>query len=176
VTHKVAYPRTPTQRLITSQNHRYGVGWAMNIDLTSFASATWSGSGRAVYVPFRSDRSLVVTRMFWANGGTVTGNADVGIYNGSLTRLVSSGSTAQSGATTLQYVDITDTVLTPGSYYLAFVADGSTFLRHNAAVRHYQSAGIVEEAAALPLPATATPTALTVAAIPVFGVEVQGDA
>jgi hypothetical protein len=57
--------------------------------------------------------------MLVLNGATASGNMDVGIYDYAGTRLVSSGSTAQSGTSAFQDFDITDTLLGPGIFYLA---------------------------------------------------------
>jgi len=58
------------------------------------------------------------------------GNVDVGIYDLSWNRLVSAGSTARSGASALQFADVTDTYLRPGRYYIAASNSGTTANNH----------------------------------------------
>ena len=59
----------------------------------------------AVFVPFWVPEPVVITKMGWGNGTAVAGNIDVGISDESGNRLVSAGSTAQSGTSALQVVD-----------------------------------------------------------------------
>jgi hypothetical protein len=62
--------------------------------------------------------------------GTASGNVDVGVYSSdgtTLTRLVSSGSTAAAGASAVQTITVASTALVPGfSYYLAVAPDNAT--------------------------------------------------
>lgn len=58
-------------------------------------------------------------------GSVVGGNFDIGIYDRFGNRMVSSGATAKAAASTEQIVDVTDTVIGPGHYYLAMAADGT---------------------------------------------------
>jgi hypothetical protein len=68
-----------------------------------------------------------VNRVFWANGTTVTSNVDFGIYTPSGTRIYSTGSTAQSGASAPQFVTpTTPFILSPGRYLFAVNCDGTT--------------------------------------------------
>lgn len=113
----------------------------------------------ALFIPFVVYQPLLVTTMFVINGATVSGNVDVGIYDEVGNRLVSKGSTAQAGVSASQAFDIADTTLEPGCYYTAFVIDNNTGL-----VRRYTpgaiqpwvpSMGVLTQASAFPLPATA---------------------
>jgi hypothetical protein len=62
--------------------------------------------------------------------GTASGNVDVGIYSSdgtTLTRLVSSGSTAAAGASAVQTITVASAALVPSfSYYLAVAPDNAT--------------------------------------------------
>lgn len=94
------------------------------------AGSTWPAANRAIYVPVLVEDAVVVTQM--AVYPTVqSGNFDVGIYSETGTRLVSKGSTAVGAANAPQAVDITDTPLVPGVYFLAMCVDNTTaaFLR-----------------------------------------------
>lgn len=129
----------------------------------SLASATFESANRAVYVPVLILAQVVVRRMWWANGATVSAsyNIDAGIYADAGykpgAKLVSSGSTAQGTASQVQFVDVTDATLAPGRYWLAMACSSSsaTFMRAilNAA---FDASLRFEEAEALPLPSTAT--------------------
>ena len=88
------------------------------------AGAVWPAANRAIYVPFIVDS--IVTAYQMAFEVTVqSGNCDVGIYDELGNRVVSKGSTAV-GAAGIQLVDITDTVLTPNTYYAALNVDNTT--------------------------------------------------
>lgn len=136
------------------------------------ASAVWPAANRAIYVPFYLVERMTATKMFVSNGAAVSGNIDLGIYNAAGTRLVSSGSTAQSGTATAQVVDITDTVLEPGTYYMALAIDNTTAttLRNGGAAILLKGMAFAQQASAFPLPATATLAAVASAYTPFFGV------
>ena len=104
-------------------------------------------------------RAPFTARSFtWRNGAAVSGNVDMGIYTSTGTRLVSTGSTAQSGTSVLQTATCTATLIQPGDYYLGFACDNttSTFGRVAIGAIPTRSQGIVQMAAAFPLPASAT--------------------
>lgn len=128
------------------------------------ASAAHPTANLAFYYPFVLTESVTVRKLFIHNGATASGNVDVGIYDGSGTRKVSSGSTAQTGTSVIQEFDVADTALTPGRYYLAYALDNNTgtFVRWNpttggsGAVPQAKFFAIQQEASAFALPATAT--------------------
>ena len=78
----------------------------------------------AVYSPVLVKRRCIVRRLFLSVLGAA-GNVDIGVYDALGTRLVSSGLTAAASDLT---VDVTDTVIGPGLYYLAFLGDTVTTL------------------------------------------------
>jgi hypothetical protein len=147
-------------------------------------SGTWSGAKRIVYVPFWLVEPYLVRKVFWHNGATVLGtyNIDCGVYNDTGaglpgTKIVSSALTAQGSANVLQEVDVTDTWLLEGSYWLAFGCDTTSatfFCNQPAQVPQIRTLGIMtEDSAATPfvLPATATVTSgYSNNKIPVFGI------
>ena len=64
----------------------------------------------------------------WASNATTgipNDNIDVGIYSADGTRIVSAGSTAQSGTEIAQNFAIADTLIGPGDFYLAMVMNGT---------------------------------------------------
>lgn len=125
----------------------------------AIASATYPSANLAIFYPVRVTRAFTVAQLFVLNGATVSGNIDVGIYDSAGTRLVSSGSTAQSGTNAVQAFNIADTLLAAGWYYLAVAMDNITgTLQRNTAGSFVMTAslGIGQQASAFPLPATAT--------------------
>ena len=121
-------------------------------------STAWGTANLALYAPVLVPRRIVVVKLALSNGGTADGNIDLGIYDESGTLLVSTGAVAQSGTDTEQVRDIADTTLGPGVYYL-----GVSLSSAAGRTRAYPTTapipaalGLLMEAAAHPLPATAT--------------------
>lgn len=111
----------------------------------------------AVFVPVYIPYPYPVNRVFWANGSTITAsNAEFGIYTRAGKRIYSTGAVALAGASVPQFVTpATPFVLAPGAYYFAYMCSGTTS-------RHYgtstltanilKSIGVLQQAAANPLP------------------------
>lgn len=78
------------------------------------------------YYPFAMYEAAVAVKLSYAVGATASGNCDLGIYDSQKNRLVNSGSTAQGSINTLQELDITDTLLAPGLYYMAITLSSAT--------------------------------------------------
>lgn len=138
------------------------------------ASAAWFAANQGIYVPFVLHEPATAVRMFTVNGGTAAGNTDVGIYNESLTRLVSIGPTAQAGINTTQFFDIADTPLAAGAYYMALSNSlaTSTFLMCRSLIANgLRAQGLWEQAAVGTLPNPAVPVAFTRTSVPYFGIE-----
>jgi hypothetical protein len=125
----------------------------------------------ATFVPFSIATAITALRLFSVNGAAVAGNIDVGIYDTGGVRLASAGSTAQAGINAVQYFDIVDLGLQPGSYYAAIAVDGilATLLTYNLAADRLTALGLVQQAAAFPLPANAVFAAFAQTAVPIFG-------
>jgi hypothetical protein len=146
-------------------------------ELTSYgaaaapASQTWPVANLAIYVPFYLPFAYPVRRLAWVNGGTAAGNLDIGIYGMNGGRIVSSGSVAQAGTNTIQYLATVDKILRPGAYYFAATASSTStriFGFLSTAVR-CRSIGVLQEATALPLPAQMTPAQYAQTLYPLFG-------
>lgn len=140
---------------------------------TQIASAGWPANNRALYLAFELDRPMIATQMYVYNGSSATaGNWDIGIYAADGTRLVSSGSTAQTGSNAPQTFNITDTLLDRGAFWLGIAASSTstTVYRFNGgAANDWLIWGGMQEASALPLPATATFAVNTTQFIPICG-------
>jgi hypothetical protein len=156
--------------LVTISPYSLGSIGAVTGNLSSApASGTWDSANRAVFVPFRVSRPIYVVNMFVFNGLVVSGNLDIGIYTSDGTRLVSIGSTAQAGTSAIQTLDITDTLLGPGLFYMALVFNNTTArVFQQTVVPSGIVCGMAIMNAAFPLPATAT-FSQSYNYLPVFG-------
>lgn len=131
---------------------------------------------RAYIIPFHLEEPIIITKLFCINGATVNGNFDIGIYSSSFVRLLSTGSTAQAGTNAIQAIDVTDTVIGPGDFYMA-LATGSataTFFTQNIATTPGQRSGMLMQNTAFALPATLTPITITSGLTPIFGLRCKG--
>jgi hypothetical protein len=152
---------------VISNYNIYGLGANLIINgFTALAGAVWPFANRAFYFPFVvEDGDFVASKFILRNATPVSGNFDVGIYNAKYARLVSSGSTAHTGTNQIQQITITDTPLMPGQYFMALVFDNNTafLLTTSVSVSSViaNTWGVRQEVSAFPLPATATPTAMT---------------
>jgi hypothetical protein len=132
----------------------------------STASNASPQANRAWFYPFSVKDPVTIMQLGWLNGITVSGNCDCGIYDLAGNRLISTGSTADAGTSSLQVVDVADTDIPPGYYFLAFAVD-NTSANLNASVMSslslglLWSCGIMQQDTAFPLPATATFAKLT---------------
>lgn len=133
-------------------------GWVIWQNLGSNAFA-WTTANRAIYVPVRVPQRVKVLQLAYLPSTTATGNIDIGLYDQAGARVVSSGSTAKSATAAVIIVDVTDSVIGPGLYYLALNNDTTTdtFLGATIETPPFQSARgvLVEQLASVTLPATA---------------------
>lgn len=146
--------------------------------MTSLAGSAAPAASRCLFIPFTLDTALLVYEMFWVNGSANGNNVDVGLYDETLTSLVTLGSTATSGTGTAGYQvgAITDVLLDRGRYFMGFTCDGTTsqFQRWNPNARWLRLQGCLEKLTTFPLPTgTVTPTAVANAQVPQFGLHGQ---
>lgn len=135
----------------------------------------WPSTNLAIYTPVVVRYPYPVNRVFWVNGTATSSNMDFGIYTPGGTRIYSTGSTAQSGASAAQYVTpSTKFVLSPGQYFFALSVSSTTantlYGTTNPVIDYMRMSGFVQQASAVPLPATATFAAVANSAIPYCGV------
>lgn len=134
-----------------------------NVGVTSFGNGTVvSSNNDAHYVPIilPCDVTIYSISFYAANG---TGNYDLGLYDSSLARLASSGSTAMSAAG-VKTLSLSDMRFLGGDLIygaLSLSNTAGTVLRPVYAVSSLEGFGWGHEASALPLPATATPVTTT---------------
>lgn len=153
------------------------LGEASHLANANLGSGSWPSANQAIYIPILIPLPFVIKQFFVLNGGTVSGNLDLGIYDYGLSKKISTGSTAQSGTSTRQLVNVTDTAFPPGRYYLAIAVDNTTaqFLQVNIqAPNPHRMFGVAQQASAFPLPSTATLAALAGTGIGVlFGAQIE---
>jgi hypothetical protein len=136
-------------------------------------STAWPSANHAFYIPWRVPVPVTVYKMATGSGATTgSNNFDVGIYDCFGNRLVSSGATAK-GNSVEHIIDVTDTRIGPGLYYLAMSADNTgNYVMVTPAgtspvplqkVRLY---GVLQQASAYTLPNPATFAASTQVTIP----------
>lgn len=166
-----AHPDAP---VISSTLSLQAVGFGLlQLAVASSGLAAYPTANKAFYVPFTLYRPYLVKLLWCMNGATASGNVDVGIYSLDGTRIVSSGSTAQSGTSTIQTFDITDTLIGPGFFYMAIALDGTTGTLGRAAPANAgvtRSLGVLEQTSAFALPSSATFALSTAVYIPHFGI------
>lgn len=144
---------------------------------TAFAGNGWPASSRALFVPFRLAFPATVYQMACGTGTGTTGNFDLGIYDSGGNKIVSTGSTAKTTASSERIVNITDTLLLPGLYYLAMATDGTT---------NYLSVvpgnlgfckllGMRQMASAFALPTTATYATMSTAYLPAISAYLRSE-
>jgi len=135
--------------------------------LASFATnQTWTVANVASYIPVRVTHPVMARKLVWKVGSnTPAGNYDVGLYDATGLRLASSGSTAMPAANTVVSYDMGDLWLEQQIVYFALVlssgASGFFYGYLVSALHGMRACGLVKQAAALPLPATATFEAIT---------------
>jgi hypothetical protein len=139
------------------------------------ASGTFDVANRAYYYPIWLTHSIIVTKLWWQNGGSVADNVDCGLYTDNGVRLVSTGSIAQTGTAVIQSVDIPDTAIPEGLVYLAFVANSTSGQFRavgpgSGGLAGGYGASTYLQTAAFPLPAQATFATTKVSANKLFKV------
>ncbi len=143
---------------------------------TLLTSTTWFAANLAFFIPVRFTREEVIRKFYWMNGATVSGNVDCGLYAPDGTKIVSTGSTAQSGTTAIQIVDTTDTVVGPGLFYLALACDNTTAafgMASSFTNPMIQILGCAEVATSFILPATVTLGSTSRTSIPHCGCSLE---
>jgi hypothetical protein len=160
----------PTYISSLSGNAAPADGWG---NIANAVQLTWVAN-LAIYIPFYLMAPYPIRRVFWANGSSaVAANCDFGIYSFSGDLVYSSGSTARSGSSVLQYVTVSPELWLPsGRYYMAYANDTnnpSTAFGDNTTATRQRTMGVLQQATAFPLPGTMTPAVIANALFPIFG-------
>lgn len=166
---EIGDPALQHGRLIsTGSNESVGGHWSTGTGSTTIAITT----NAAWVYPFTIFSQVTAYSLFWFNGTAVAGNVDIGIYDEDLNKVITTGSTAQSGVTAPQIVSITPTELTPGRYFLAISSNdagadftGVTTLPND----ELATLGAFTQGSAFALPASLTPSTTTLNTIVACG-------
>lgn len=130
------------------------------IQIATIVSGAWPGASRAQFAPFYNfgRRPIVVQRLWWLNGTPLSGNVDMGIYDATFRRLVSTGSVLQAGVSVIQGVAVSLALPPGGPYYFALACDNVTaqFARFAALATDLTLMGCATATPAFPLPPVAT--------------------
>lgn len=164
----------PNPQIISTVSSCSSGGVLNRIGLATYASNTYPAASRALAIPFWIAYPFLVRKVFWFNGATAsTDSADVGVYTEAGARLVSGGGTTISGANATQEVDVTDTLLQPGRYWMAYSQNGVTatpIMSNAGSAGNVRAAGCAQMASAYVLPSTFTPAAIASPLIPLIGI------
>lgn len=153
-------PDFPYHELVTGQT----VAWA------AASTAAIGVNNQAKYVPVAFPCECTLYSIRWQASNT-TGNYDLGFYNSAFTRIASTGSTAMTAG--LKTLTLPEIRVRAGELWYAAIALSSTsgsMIAYPSTVIYVPAAvGVLQEASALPLPATATPvTVASGVAVPIF--------
>lgn len=114
------------RRLLTPLSPEFSTSGFLLVP-SAIASGAWVSANDPVAIPFRTSEGLVVAALGWKNGSSATTDScDLGVYDVSWNRKVSTGGTARSGSSAWQWTDVTDTPLAAGEYYLVMSNNGTT--------------------------------------------------
>jgi hypothetical protein len=166
----------PYVSTFTTASVPFSTAQVAELTIVNYALAAWPLANRAFYIPFTLDQSALLQQVFWENGG-VAGNTCVAVYDVTTkARLVTTGSTANAGAT-VQIVNITDTLLTAGCYYAGMVVDTvttETVWSSLANAAMLRCCGCAQETlGSAVMPATATPVSQISGFLPMIGLSFQ---
>lgn len=163
----------PTPLFIHSLT-RFAIGYEFRTTSSGVTASFTYTANLAVYVPFFLPWPYPVRRLFWINGSTASSNCDIGIYSEGGARIFSQGSTAQSGASVVQYVTpATPFLLPPGRYYMAWNCSGTTNRAYGltTSAASGKLIGLLSQAVgAVTLPSPATFATYSGPGLPVFGI------
>lgn len=109
---------------VISPAHELALGGGLKAAMGDGAlttSTAWPAANRAILIPFRLPRRVTLYQAVVGSGATATGNFDVGVYQPDGKRVISAGSTAK-GNSVETVVNLTDTLIGPGFYYMALSA------------------------------------------------------
>lgn len=129
------FPSEWVQPLMISSLGRYsnfGITYAtMSVPAAPATGVMQSVAGQTCLIGFTLPGPYTVRAFYVYNGSTVSGNIDAGIYQTNpgqttLSRVVSTGATAQTGTSSVQTIACTATRLDRGTYYMALQATSAT--------------------------------------------------
>jgi hypothetical protein len=136
------------------------------------SSTAWPAANRGLFVPIWIPAPFVLASFFCVNGATAAGNIDMGLYSPDGGLVVSVGSTAQSGTSTLQILTVGPVVVPPGRYFMAISASSTsaTFVSRVPTVSIEQRLGMLQAASQVPLANLPTFATCASSYLPHFGI------
>lgn len=169
------HPRTYMRSSIGSHDSLFAVP-----STTAGASSAYPAANLALYVPIIVT-STVTAYETWVETGTLTtsNGTEIGLYDTAGNRLFTTATTVASASTLVNSSGMTDYVISPGQYYLAFGCDGTrNFLATTLAAGSYQAIGCMEQTGltGANLPTTWTAAVYTRAYLPLFGLNLRSSA
>lgn len=131
------------------------------------SASTYPAADLAIYIPVALRIPALIRKMFVSSGSTGTGYFDLAVYDAGGTRLIATGSQSKNASSIEKVVDVTDTFLSAGIYYLAIAASNATdtYCQIAPAAPFLAAQGVLTQALSSPtwtptgtnvLPATAT--------------------
>lgn len=138
------------------------------IDAGGPSGAAWPSANLAIFCPVVVPAPVRVRQLGWVNSTNVTDKINLGIFDRALAKVVETGDTQATGTNAVQLVNITDTDLQPGLYYLAMACNGTTSVvfRANLPALQLEQFGCFQEASDYALASPATPAAPANAYLP----------
>lgn len=137
----------------------------VNSGLGLTVATNWPTANKAYYCRVWIPYPVILKNLWFINGTASSGNVDTGIYDGkTLAKLASTGSIARTGTTVIQITAISPLYLPAGEYLFGHASDTTTNSRSAylaIGTVNYPLTGISQETSAFPLPATATPAAIS---------------
>jgi hypothetical protein len=160
-----------------SIDNYWAYGTTNSLGTSTSNSALWPATDLVIYVPVRVKQRVVAVKLWFGSGAVGTGNVQVGIYDQLGARQIATATTAKQAALDEQVIDITDTTIGPGLYYLALQCSNATdtFFGSPLSAPLPVTTGVRTQAVAFGLPATATWVVnQTHAFVPCVGMLVEG--
>lgn len=148
-------------------------------------STAWPVANLCIYVPIYVYTHVKVYSLWWSNGSVVSGNACMGLYDESGSRIAETGVVAQSGTNAPQEPSITAFDIPPGRYFAGLAVSNTTghirsYVSSGGAVANSdlnKSLAIGEESVTgTQVPATMNPSASARILIPAFGLRTVSQA
>ena len=173
-------PPRPNRRIITPASPECSAN-ILTMNAVGPASGAWVSANDPVAIPITLPYGAVVSELGVANGSSAGDSVDIGIYDLSWNRMISSGSQTAAGASQIQWFDVTDTPIAPGRYYVVQVRSTVTANRvwyvnmsaSNPVLAFIGAQDSATDALPLPDPLTNMAEAATATRVPIFAIAMR---